>query len=94
MTKLLCSNSARAHNIDQYICNEQDFGLMLHFKGEEVAKITPEDEKKALEDFLRNCKRAAMLRLQAPKQQVQAPKEQVVPEQKVIATVNELKSAR
>lgn len=35
------SNNARTHNIDQYICNEREFGFSIHFKNE-----ISDDEKK------------------------------------------------
>jgi glycosyltransferase involved in cell wall biosynthesis len=48
---IIFCKSARKHNIDQYICNEKDFGLFLNFFGD-PGKLTLEDEKIAFDSFL------------------------------------------
>lgn len=46
------SRIARNNNIDQYICNEQNFGLFLFRNDLFLNNVTIEDEKKWLKDYL------------------------------------------
>jgi hypothetical protein len=44
---VIFSRLARAHNVDQYICNEKNFGYLLHFQKD----LTLEEEKDSVKDL-------------------------------------------
>jgi hypothetical protein len=47
---VIFSRSARNNNVDQYICNEKEFGCLLHFR----ANLTLEEEKNKTQEIFRN----------------------------------------
>lgn len=47
---VIFSRGARKANIDQYICNEENFGTLVHIMSD-VTTCTLEDEKKIVDDY-------------------------------------------